>query len=394
MSGLLSRLAPPPIVVDADLGWVLRAAFTGAGGAPPADPARAVDLARRLGLSARIAARAQAVGEWEALRTALGGELARSLAIEQAKAEAQAASLTQLHAEVAAITERSGVGFAALKFAALAATPGLALPGRSAADVDLLVETAGIERLASALREAGYRSSDIPGFEHQLPALVHPRRGAVELHTKIPGVRIGGRGWATYEDLRREALLVETPAGQVPARDVLVAHALAHGLVQHVFAPRAYCLLQTFADLADLGFAVEDSPLERFARFERLAGWLRRGLEREDLRATRDLVAALTSGAEVTSAAARRLLDHALAGRLDPGYESALRLADLRAPLSDRPAILARGAAIRRALLPSAAELAAIYGPAGGPLGRLGQRLRRPFDLVGRTWRALRRRPR
>ena len=71
---------------------------------------------------------------------------------------------------------------------------------------------------------------------------------------------------------------------------------------------------------------------------------------------------------------------------------------DIEAP--SRPSLRGRSAkswgpwarlrVLRRALFPSAAELAAIYGAPRGTIGAVGLRLRRPFDAAARYVRARR----
>jgi hypothetical protein len=369
------RFAPPAVELSAELLWGLRRAFgpveveIAAG-----DPAAAVELAGRLDLAARIGARVPQ----ERLAAECGE--AGAARLRAARAQAAAAGLRVLAAagEVAAVAVGAGIRVAWLKFAGLAALGLPVLGSRGVGDLDLLVgpEEAGV--LAAALRAAGFRAGPDVAYEHHLAALLAPAGVPVEIHDRLPGVRLAARRSATFGDLEAAGLLAASrepfAPGLVPAARVQRAHLLVHALAQHGLAPAAYPGLRLFGDLLALGAPGEPVPVD---------------LSPREVAAAEELAAALGRGEIPVAGDARRLLDHLLAGALDARYREGLKLSFGRGEPSDLPPWRRHLAWLRRALCPSAAELAAIYGEPRGRGHRLLLRLWRPLDLAGRTVRAL-----
>ncbi len=389
------RFAPPAFEPPPGTAWVLRRAFGPVGeGADLAAPAAAVvQLARRLGLAARIGARHRR----EELERALG-ETAALLRRDSAVCAAQAARLETVSEAVAEAAAAVGTPVALLKGAALARGGYVAPGSRWASDVDVLVPADRIERLQRELEGRGWHRAG-PGYEHQLPALTHPHGGAVELHRKLLGVRLGGgRRSAAFADLVDRDLLrpVAGLAGAVclPTAALLAAHAIAHGLGQHGFEPASYPPGRMLADLVDLGFGAAGVPAAV------VVSWLRRAAPAVEVESLAQLCRELAEGwepppdEEARRRPAQRLLTHFLAGALIEDYGEALKLRRLAAPLSDAPRPLAVARAAWRALAPARAELEAIYGPPRWRGELWWRRLLRPFDLVRRTWRAARARRR
>ncbi|HEV7670696.1 MAG TPA: nucleotidyltransferase family protein [Thermoanaerobaculia bacterium] len=392
------RFAPPRLAPDLlpDLSWLLARAF-GPSAEPglalsPADAQRAIGLARRFGVAARIAARTE--------RAVLSAELGAAADDLSAERRAIAAGDLRLEAAIRAIAAAAAdaaipIGF--LKYAALELSGALAPGSRGATDIDVLAPSGQEEALRDALVAADFAVCDSPGYEHQLAAQIHPRFGAVEVHRLILGVRLRGRSGdrrsATLDGLLEAGLAVPYPAlpGAVylPSPEVLAAHAAVHGLGQHGFEPSAYPALRTFADLIDLGWG---GPGGR-ASAAHVAPWLAEDLSEEELGALVDLCAELAAGRARPDgdSASSLLLRHALAGQLDPGYAGALKLSLLAPRPSERSATRRKLSALAAALWPSAAQLDAIYGRPASPWGLLGRRLFRPFDLLRRAARAARR---
>lgn len=382
MPGRPLRFTPPDVPVPPEVRWMLLRAF-GPPEAPfpePVDPAGVLAAARRFEVSPRVAARQGRAR----LAAELGAETAAGFQRDQALAAAQGLRLEALLREIAALAAEREVPLVLLKFAALSAA-GLLAPGaRAAADLDVLVPAERAEELQEALLARGFRSSGLPDSEHQLAALIHPSGGVVEVHRLILGVRPDGGGSATVAALERAGLL--EPAPGLPgcflsARPVQMAHALVHGVGQHGFWPASYSLLRMLADLIDLGFHDEAAaPLTGQA--VRLVA---RDVSPGEAEAVRDLGRALAAGAGPEGAAAV-LLRHILAGRLDADYAASLRLSLFREQPSDRPPVVRMARTALATLFLSRAQIDAIYGRPRHPLGYLGRRLARPFDLLRRLW--------
>ncbi len=399
------RFAPPALAPDLlpDLRWLLARAFGPASDpavrssealaiVPPKDAGRAVDLARRFGIAARIATRTN--------RPLLGTELGAAADLLPAERRTATAEGLRLEAAIRAIAgaaATAGISIAFLKYAALELSGVLAPGGRTASDIDVLAPEGREEELRDALVAAGFAQTAGPGYEHQLAPQVHPRFGAVEVHRLILGVRLGGRSGgrrsATLDALIAAGLAVPctTLPGRVvlPAADVLAAHAAVHGLAQHGYEPSAYPALRTFADLLDLGWG---GPLGRRSA-ERIAPWLAEDLSGVELAALVELCLDLGAGGAPLEGdhGSALLLRHTLAGRLDPAYQSVLKLSLFAARPSDRSALGRRVVTLAAALWPTAAQLDAIYGRPSGRWSALLRRLWRPFDLLRRGFRSAKR---
>jgi hypothetical protein len=387
------RFRPPGLALSPEIRWMLLRAFgpAGAPAAAPADPAAALALARRFEVSARIAVR-QGL---QALTAELGEGAAAGFARDRARAAAVGLRLMEEVRRVAGVAAPLGIPLACLKFAALEATGMLAAGSRGACDVDLLAPEERAGELWRALVAAGFRASGLPEAEHQLPALAGPRGAVVEIHRHLPGVRLEGAASATFAALEAAGLLRPLPdlPGRcaAPVPEVQAAHVLVHGLGQHGYWPSSYSLLKMVGDLIDLGVAEGAVP--------GWAAWISRDVSPAEIAAAGGLVRRLAAGEDPTGwqGPEEELLRHILAGRLDPAYESALRLGLFRPQPSERsrPVQLAR--AVLGALFLSDAQIAAVYGPPRNRFGTLGRRLARPFDLLwrlgryGARWARLRR---
>jgi putative nucleotidyltransferase-like protein len=386
------RFHPPPVAMSPAVLWMLRRAF-GPPGAPaslPAsvEPAEVLALCQRFELAARVAARQGRAR----LAAELGDEGAAGFAREQATALGTGMRLQELAARVATAAAALDLPLVFLKLAALDLSGVLAPGSRSACDLDLLVPAAGAVALQEALLAQGFTASHLPDLEHHLSALAGPA-GVVELHRVLLGVRLSGRSSATVDDLEREDLLVHLPdlpgRAAVPAPVVLVAHALAHGLGQHVWWPQSYSLFKMIADLVDLGFGGPDGP----ALARQAGAWVTADVPTAEVEAARQLSAVLAAGDDLAAwgeeeEPAALLLRHLLAGQLDPTYERALRLGLFRAQPSDLPPAVRLARTLWRTVYLTRAQVDALYGPPrAGALGYLGRRLWRPVEIAGRLVR-------
>jgi hypothetical protein len=386
------RFRPPALTMGPAVRWMLRRAFGPVGeGAPPGlpdvEPPAAIELCRRFELSGRVAARQGRTR----LAAQLGAAADEELARDRARAAAVGLRIGALAERVTAAAVQLGLTPILLKFAALELGGVLAPGSREACDLDVLVPSGRAAELQRALVGDGFRASPLPPYEHQLAALESPD-GIVEVHRALLGVRVAGRRSATAEDLARVGLLRPLPAlagrAAAPVPAVAAAHALVHGIAQHGWTPHANSLLKMVGDLIDLGFAGADGA--ELAR--RAAAWTARELAPGEVEAARRLCVALAAGDgldgwEESRAPEAVLLRHALAGRLDPGYERALRLALFGRRPSDAPEAARLARALAATLWLSRAQVDAIYGPPRRRLGYLARRLGRPFDLLLRGLR-------
>ncbi len=375
------RFHPPRLELTPEVRWMLLRAFGPIGALFPdaIEPAAAMAMARRFELSARIAARQGR----EMLVRELGRETAEGLARDRVSAAAVGMQLMAAARRIADKAAPLGVPVVFLKFAALETTGRLAAGSRDACDVDALVPAERAGDLWRALVAAGFRGADSCEYEHQLPALVDPEGGALEVHRLLPGVRVAGGASATYEDLDSEGLLLPLPGFpgrcSAPAPEVQAAHAVVHGLAQHGYWPYSYSLLRMVADLLDLGTLTD-----------RALAWVAQDVPADEAEALRRLCSRLAAGEDPKAGwedPEETLLRHMLAGRLDAGYEKSLRLGFFRPQPSDRPAAVRLARSALSTIFLSNAQIDAIYGRPRSRLGYLGRRLARPFDLLLRLGR-------
>lgn len=377
------RFAPPPFDLTPEITWVLMRAFGPASvrSPLPLDGEEALSIARALDLGARIAAR----NDRAVLAAEIGAEAAEELLAIRRAAAAGGLALSASIAEVVTAAENLGLPVVFLKYAALELSGRLLAGSRAAGDVDVLVPSERAQELQQALCGRGYAVAGSEE-EHQLPALVHPRFGAVEVHRSILGLRLDGVRSASYSDLAERKLLEALPAkhlldsATIPVRSVLAAHAIVHGIGQHGGQPRAYPFLKMVADLLDLGVELQ-------AKAE-IATWLSSDVSGEEIAALFELANELAAGRPRTDGerGAAVLLRHALLGAFDAEYRQALKLEFFAAAPSDRErSLLAR---VRAALFLSDRQIDAIYGAPPSRLGYFGRRVARPFDLVLRAFAA------
>lgn len=389
------RFRPPALELDHETHWCLLRAF-GPADRPSdieaLDPSRVVEVAGALNAGARIATRIPLA----TLQAELGADAARQLLIAQALTRAMTTRVLGLARELAGCLEALGARGALLKGAALLATGVADAGSRALSDLDVLVTRETVPELRRALVERGFAPWNIPPQEHHATPLSRGRTDMVELHTALLGLRLRPRGpWADLPELEAAGHL-EPLAGwpasiAVPDRDTMLAHILAHGLAQHGLAPDKYPLARMLQDLVDLGF-------HRLANdtFDRVGAIVEADVSTRELRAARDLCAALVSGEPLAASPgldndARQLLDHVVAGAFSPGYTKALRLRSIM----EFPTSGVRGSVrmLAEALWLTRGQVDAIYGRQDSWLGYTTLRIWRPFDLVRRTllysWRAL-----
>ncbi len=398
------RFRPPRIAFNSEVRWVLARAFgpvaTNLGELVAVwDSRAAIELADRLGLTARIAARQPP----SLLVTELGKAGADGLRATRLAVSAADLRLDAVAEAVARVAADRGVSIAFVKGYALRLLGVVVEGGRGSADLDVLAPVEALERLQLALLEADFRPSGGSEFEHQLPALIHSSGGVVEVHRMLPGVRVGpsaARGESvTWNGLNAADLLVEAvplpgrrpwpPECRVAQRRVLVAHLLAHAIAQHGWAPHGYPAFRMIADLIDLGVM----PEEGAAEWEWVVKALGQSLHPAEAQAAGRLAQQLRDGdlsageANPDAEPVAALLHHLLAGAMDSEYRSSLRFRMLAEPLSDKGGVGALFSVLRHTVLPTRAEMGRIHGTTPSLIGYLGRLLWRPVDLALRAGR-------
>jgi hypothetical protein len=387
------RFYPPRVELEPELRWVFLRAFGPVAKETSSPPTaeKAVALAKAFDLQPRIAARQG----YERLVAELGSVAAEEIFLAQAAVKAEARRSRRTGTVIAEAAAESRLPIVFLKYSALREIGVLLEGSRPAMDVDVLAPAAGAAEFARRLQQSGYVVDDYPGSEHQLSIMVHRTLSPVEIHIVVPGVRVpGSQRSMTVEDLRAQGLVAPVEAGPgeclLPERFILVAHAIAHGIAQHGVSPAAYPMTRMLADLIDLGVCGR----EEGSLVDRAYPFISRAVSHEEARAVEALCgrlfrAELEADEERTGEARPedRLLQHVVAGILEPDYEDALRLTVHRRGLSDRSFPVSLAQRLWRMVFKTRAELDMIYGRPGHPSAYLWRRLLRPFDLVLRLFR-------
>lgn len=371
--------------------WALVRAFGPAGEALPTgvdpDPA----AIPQLGLGGLIAIRQPLA----LLQDELGWEQAHSLLVEAAAIAAITRGQIAACERVLEIAARSDIPVVLLKGLAIH-VEGLVAPGaRSMIDLDLLIPSAAAPTLVAALAGHGFRTQGSAWSNHQLPTIFNPEGHALELHRRLPGVRVAGTedafGFDSLHTREHLLRLTDLPGeSYVIRRQPAIAYTLAHWLYHHGFTPGLYPPFRALGDLAALGF-----DRESVDDLTALHGWIRHAVPGEELTAAHQLCRALVAGGEERAAAFRleglagRLLEHLLAASFSEDYRRKLALLAVASSWLHRRQVKPLMRTVARAFFPSAEAIDKIYGPQKSGWARLGRRLWRPFDLVGRTARSL-----
>lgn len=335
MSTLAARPAHPPVALTAEIRWVLLRAFAPSQAAAPAhvQGAEVAALARDLGLVERIGARVPG----GRLASELGRDVARELAVSRLQVLAGVNRLCHLIPELAAAAAEASVPLVFLKFAGLYVGGYLAEGSRAAADIDVLVPERDVARATQMLTARGFFESTTTLADHHHAPPLHDREGrVVELHTRLPGLRAPGqRRFAGYDTLRAAGGLEPAPGlgpgCHVLRRDLLAAHALAHGFAQHGGAD-VYPVTRALADVIDV------LPLGHRAAGLDAAPWVAAELPSAKLRVLLGLCDALEQGdLDSLDDECQALLQHVLASALDADYRRSMAIDHLWHAPSDEP---------------------------------------------------------
>ncbi|MEO6325459.1 MAG: nucleotidyltransferase family protein [Thermoanaerobaculia bacterium] len=340
---------------------------------------RVFSIAESLDLAARIAARTSRL----ALDAELGSESAERFRASRMATAAQSLALAIAARSVEVVAKSLAIPVAFLKFVALERSGLVAASSRAASDVDVLVPAKDAGRLQRELIRNGFTLSGSPGYEHQLPALISRDGAPIELHTMVLGVRLDGRRSASFESLARADLLLPASAsgGSVPKPEVLLAHALVHGLAQHGAAPWAYPTLRVLSDVIDLGSAsVTNGDGDDLAR---VLPWISRDVSRADLASITELRDRCLTGTYED----HELVRHAVAGISDEAYRRRLKVLGAGSSPSDGGLVVRAARSLVGAILLTRKQIDEVYGPPRSRWGYAARRIARPFDLAGRLVR-------
>lgn len=391
------RFQPPDVTFGPEVCWVLLRAFGPAeqGFHGTMDTATARTLVRTLDLCPRIGSRAGG----ERLCSELGVEVAREFTIASAASEAQALRLIQVAHEVAGVAADAGIPVVLLKFAALHLSGAVSAGSRSAADLDVMVPPGSVGAFSGALQSGEFTVLAVPDSDQHLAPLAHGSGVVVEVHRYVQGVCLGApRTFATVDDLVSGGLVV-TASGlpgecMIPSKEVLTAHAIAHGVAHHGRRPLEYPLFRMVADVIDLGFASEDGETV----LEKITPWLESDVSPEETRALRTLCMGLSVADEKLFAAASQsrpevvLLRHLVAGATDCAYAQSLQVAAFFGRVSHLPHPIAVGRALWHALFLNRAQVEKIYGSQSSWMACLRRQILRPLELLFQATRSLARR--
>lgn len=388
------RFVPPPLQLTPELEWVLLRAFGPVDLCARAsvDAEAAWALAARLDLASRIGARSPA----EVLAAETGESVATRFRDAYHSTVWSNLLLVGVAGEIAGVAATAGIEVVFLKSVALMLSGVTPIGTRNAGDVDVLVSNSELPRLCSALRDHGFSIGTDGRKQHQIMPSFHSSGAMVEIHRSLKGLRAGGRRWLTAEDLlpgSRSFEIVGLPGGcLVPALSFVVAHLMVHAIVQHGAHPGSYPGLRLIADLADVS-QFDSRPLD--ARRDEVVARACGPLRRQEVISALRLTQALTTGTPALADVAGDpdlgwWLRHVVAVLDDHDYREYLRLPGIVWDEVDSPRGLRWTRKVWSSLTLSRREMEQRYGPLDNPVKRALFRAWRPFDLVLRVIRYLR----
>ena len=384
---------PPAVEIRPGVAFALDLAFGPAGVLLPApsegETDRVFEAARSMALAARIAAR------WprEVLVEGLGPESASGFALALRRTGAVELQAEAVAEHIARLGANLGLPVLFLKGAALLLED-LVLPGsRGLGDVDVLTPEGRQQELQDRLKAEGcFEPQDLPSGEHQLQVLGHPLGLAVEVHLCIRGIRNRSGDSFTWTDVDESGAYDSVSRfdgdARTPTSDLLLAHAVVHGLAHHGLNPKSYPMLRFVADIIDLDLAgaVESGSYERWMP------WVERDVSRREVEALAEMCRRLTGGESTArfwpgNDDAALMLRHLVLGAVDIEYRDSLRIRSLASVMPSR----GRSATLLRTLwgatVLTRGQVDALYGKPSSSWGYWGYRLYRPFDLIGRIVR-------
>lgn len=387
------RFRPPTDAIGAEVALALDLAFGPVvdEGLEPWSPSadRLIEVCDRLVVAARIGAR------WSArrLENAFGPEIAAAFVSARRKAAAQELKAEAVIQDLAEVAASMDLPIVILKGGALMLRGTFPPGSRGMCDVDVLAPEGREEAFQERLKAKGwFEPPDLPSGEHQLQVLGHPVGLAVEVHHCLRGVRNADGNSFGWSDLDEGGFLdrVESLPGEsfIPKHDVLLAHALVHGLAQHGLNPKGYPLLRVVGDLVDLDLAgpVDGEDADRWLPL------IDRDVSRLEVVALARLCRRLTEGEGAASVwsgkdGAGSMLRHFVLGSTDTKYRDSLRIRSLATALPSGGRFKTLVRTVWGTLILTRGQVDALYGQPSSAWGYWGYRLYRPFDLVVRLFR-------
>lgn len=340
-----------------------------------------------MALSARIASRWPSE-QLEKILDADAAEACRMDLRSTAVAEIRAEAIVQT---IAAAAHSLNMPVVFLKGAAMVVEELIPSGSRGLVDVDVLAPEGREHELQDRLRKDGcVEPKDLPSGEHQLQALGHPLGLAVEVHLCLRGVRSPNGESMTLGDLRRNSSISPIRGlpdeAFVPSADLLLAHALVHGLAQHGLNPKSYPMLRFVADMIDLDLVGSLAN----GGSQRWRPWIAKDVSLAEIEALGDLCRRLQHGDDPRAVwtghdGAALMLRHLVLGTLDAEYRDSLRLRSLASVLPSRGRAATLVRTVWSATFLTRGQIEAAYGKPSSRWGYWAYRMYRPFDLAKRT---------
>lgn len=346
------------------------------------------DAARSVYLADRIAAR------WPDDRLA---ELCGTQVAADFKAEFWETAAVEFRAEtviekIAAAAVECKMPVLFLKGAALMLGHEALQGSRDFNDVDVLAPGDRAQELWDCLKAGGFQDCGLPTHEHHLGMLDFSAGPAVEVHFCIRGVRSSAGTSLTLDEAVEINLVRSLPHFQgqcwIPHRDLLLAHALVHGIAQHGLSPQGYPMLKVLADAVDMALpqSVEDGTYRTWFPL------IERDVSLREVCALAELGRRLGQGQSAAAVWQEEgdealFLRHCVLGNLDEKYTDSLRLRAMASVLPSRNRWGTVVHMVWHTLFPSRAVIDAYYDTPGGRWRYVVFRIRRPFVLMGRAVR-------
>ena len=389
MKPAVACLQPPDVPLDADIRWVLLAAFADPypADARPASAERAAELVQQFRLVSSITSRLSQ----EQLASALSPALQETLSQVARHRVMRSLAVAQARERVARAAVDASVDIVLLKQAALE-TLGLASQGqRYATDVDVLVDPDDVARFSDSLRKAGLLPEKGKTHAHGVVVLRTADDIGLELHTQLVDLRLpDDDAPIDFRRLKGHGLLnalASTDRIFTPSAQVLAAHLVAQGWYLFHFVPNAPHHKSPWRVIVDIGLLGlhRDPPLA-----ERAYALIRHLVPMSEYSGLIALVDELCRGdLEHLSDDARRTANHAMAAALDEDYRSQLILPHQRYAILHEGLLHWARRNLARALLPSRSQIESQMQKSGVTT-RLGARWQISSEMAASALRAFR----